>query len=333
MVERFITDVYDGYEVKYPFLIEHVKTQLEKQFWTATEAKVELDEIELRHVLTPEQQHVVKRLLPLFLKYELYVGSFWTDVYCKLFPAPEAVDAGVTVAMVERAIHARFYDKINAAFGLNNDDFYLSYLNDPAYTERVKWIGEVLSSNDKVKTCCAFGLIEASALFSAFALLRSFQANGYNLISVVVRGTKQSALDEKLHSKILADTLNVMFKEKGVSIDDTDYIDWLLEMAQKMYLNEEHIIDSLIGEEFNKVSKSEYKKFVRCCINDYFVRIGSAIKPFPDDQQSDLYEWFDMQNESYSDPDFFTKGQNKEYEIACDEDAFGSVWFDLKEGV
>lgn len=326
MKERLITDSYDGYELRYPFLVEHVKTQLEKQFWTATEARVDLDEVEMLYALTDEQRNVVKRLLPLFLRYELYVGSFWTDTYAKLFPCPEAQEAAVTVAMVERAIHARFYDKINKAFGLDKDIHYLSYLDDPAFKDRAKWIGDLLKSDDKVLVCLAFGLIESSALFSAFALLRSFQTGGLNLIGATVKGTKQSAIDERLHSIILADTLRVMFKELGTTIDGTKYKSLLLDHANVMYLNEEHIIDSIIGDEFNGHKKSEYKKFVRCCINDYFTRLGSGDVPFPDAKDSEMYAWFEMQNESYSDPDFFTKGVGKEYESGWSEDSFGGVW-------
>lgn len=326
MKDRLITDSYDGYELRYPFLVEHVQTQLDKQFWSATEARVELDETELLYVLSDEQRHVVKRLLPLFLRYELYVGSFWTDTYAKLFPCPEAQEAAVTVAMVERAIHARFYDKINKAFGLDKDEFYLSYLEDPAFKGRAKWIGDLLRNEDKVLVCLAFGLIEASALFSAFALLRSFQTKGVNLIGATVKGTKQSAVDERLHSIILADTLRVMFAELGTAIDQTEYKDLLLEQALVMYANEEHIIDSMIGDVFNGHKKSEYKKFVRCCINDYFKRLGALEIPFPDDVTSEMYDWFEIQNESYSDPDFFVKGVGKEYESGWSEDAFGSVW-------
>lgn len=322
-----ITDPYDGYEVKYPTLLVHVKKQLEEQMWFASEARVELDATELLYVLSDSQRHLVQRLLPLFLKYELYVGSFWTDVYAKLFPCPEAQEVAVTVAMVERVVHARFYDKINKVFGLDNDTHYLSYLDDPAFEDRAKWIGEVLASDDKVKVCCAFGLIEACALFSAFALLRSFQTGGNNLIAATVKATKQSAIDEKLHSVMLADTLSIMFAEQGKRIDDTEYLPYMLDMAHKMRLNEFHIIDSLIeGDSFNGHSKKEYKLFVECCINDYFIRIGSRVAPFPEAVSSGMYEWFELQNETYSDPDFFVKGQNKEYESGWSEAAFGVVW-------
>lgn len=321
-----ITDPYDGYEKKYPHIASLVDQQLEKQLWFATEARVELDEMELKYKLTQEQQGAVKRLLPLFLRYELFVGSFWTDVYAKVFPAIECQEAAVTVAMVERVIHARFYDKINKVYGLDNDEFYLSYLEDPAFKARAEWIGELLNSKDQFMCCLAFGLIEAAALFGAFALLRSFQANGYNLIGSTVKGTKQSAIDEKLHSVILADTIRTYYFENNMTINDDPRFKKLLQHAYNMYATEKHIIDSVIvGDSFNGVSKKEYCKFIRCCINDYFKRLGSNILPF-EDEVSDLYDWFELNNQSYSEPDFFNKGQNKEYESGWNREAFGDVW-------
>ena len=70
------------------------------------------------------------------------------------------------------------------------------YLTDPVFKERAKWLGETLRNEDKHLVCLVFGLVEGVSLFSMFALLRSFQANGYNLIATTVKGTKQSAIDE-----------------------------------------------------------------------------------------------------------------------------------------
>ena len=326
MKERLITDSYDGYEKHYPQIAALVDKQLEGQLWFATEARVELDAMELKYKLSDEQRNAVKKLLPLFLRYELFVGAFWVDVYGKYFPAMECQEAATTVAMIERVVHARFYDKINQVYGLDNDDFYLSYLDDESFKERAKWIGGLLGGEDQRLCCLAFGLIESTALFSAFALLRSFQANGHNLIAATVQGTKQSALDEHLHSVILATTLRIMYAELGIGVEDDPRFDMLLKHAMLMYQNEEHIIDSIItGDSFNGISKEEYKLFVRCRMNDYFKRLGAKTLPF-EDVPSKLDEWFNIQNSAYSEPDFFRKGQNKEYESGWSKKRLGDVW-------
>ena len=60
---RKITDDYDGYETRYPILLEHVNTQLDKNFWSATEVNVESDALEMKYKLTEDQQNAVKKIL------------------------------------------------------------------------------------------------------------------------------------------------------------------------------------------------------------------------------------------------------------------------------
>ena len=190
----------------------------------------------------------------LFRKYEDGVARFWTDVYADYFKAPECQEGASVIGMVERAVHERFYDKINKVFGTDTDEHYLSYLQDPIFKERAKWLGETLKGDDKHLTCLVYGLVEGVSLFSMFALLRSFQANGYNKIATTVKGTKQSALDELLHSEYLATSFNYLYAELGYSLEsDTNYYDKLLEQTYSVVENEKYIITQLIGdkEKFN----------------------------------------------------------------------------------
>jgi len=62
--------------------------------------------------------------------------------------------------------------------------------------------------------------------------------------------------------------------------------------------------------------------------NDYFIRLGvSQVNlPFPERKSSPLHGWFLDQVVAYAEPDFFAKGQGKEYELAWNEDGFGKVW-------
>ena len=327
MKQRFITDEYDGYETRYPRLLEHVNTQLDVNYWTATEADVASDALELKYTISEDGREAIKKMLPAFLRYELMVSDFWVSVYPAFFKAVECLDGASAINMIERCVHARFYDKVNKVFGLDKDSHYLSYLEDPIFKERARWIGNLMSCGDNKMICLAFGLIEASALFSLFALLRSFQANGHNEIPAVVKGTKQSAIDERLHSLFLSDSFLYYYTELGMTInEDVEYLDKLLEMSKYMYLNEEHIIDSIIPESgLNGISCEEFKLFVKRRIDEYFERLGSDRVPFGV-KSSSLDALFDIQNEAYSEPDFFTKGQNKEYEVSWDTEKFGKCW-------
>ena len=330
MKERLITHDYEGYVTQYPKLLELSDKQLEEQLWFASEVRVEEeDRLEMLYKLDEQQQRVVKAVLPMFRRYENDVASFWTDVYAKYFKAPECQEGALVIGMVERAIHERFYDKINKVYGLDNDDSYLSYLTDPIFKERAKWLGETLRGDDKHLTCLVFGLVEGVSLFSMFALLRSFQANGYNLIATTVKGTKQSAIDELLHSEYLATSFKYLYDELGKNLeeDDPHYFDLLLEQTYNVVENEKYILTQLIGESgvFNGVKVEEYFLLVEKLADLYFERLGCKTLPF-NVGESELYSWFITNSLAYAESDFFSKGVGKEYESHWSADSFTGVW-------
>lgn len=326
----FITSEYDGYELRYPKLLELSNKQIEQQMWFASEVRVEEeDRLEMLYKLTPLQQKVVKAILPMFRKYEDNVADFWIDVFMRYFLSHECKEGAVVIAMIERAVHERFYDKINKVFGTDTDEHYLSYLQDPVFKERAKWLGETLRNEDKHLVCLVYGLVEGVSLFSMFALLRSFQANGYNLIATTVKGTKQSSIDELLHSEYLATAFNYLYQEKGISLeDDAYYYDKLLEQTRNVVDNEKYILTQLIGDvgSFNGVSIEKYFELIEYLANVYFIRLGCKKLPFPEVTESDLYSWFVSTSVGYADPDFFGKGLGKEYETAWNKEGFGKVW-------
>lgn len=328
--KRLITSEYEGYVEQYPELRVLSNRQLEEQLWFASEVRVEEeDRLEMLYKLDEQQQRVVKAVLPMFRKYENDVASFWTDVYAKYFKAPECQEGALVIGMVERAIHEVFYDKINKVYGLDNDDSYLSYLTDPIFKERAKWLGETLRGDDKHLTCLVFGLVEGVSLFSMFALLRSFQANGYNLIATTVKGTKQSAIDELLHSEYLATSFKYLYGELGKNLeeDDPHYFDLLLEQTYNVVENEKYILTQLIGNSgvFNGVKVEEYFLLVEKLADLYFERLGCKTLPF-NVGESELYSWFITNSLAYAESDHFSKGQNKEYELGWSADSFEGVW-------
>lgn len=328
--KMFITSEYDGYELRYPKLLELSNRQIEQQMWFASEVRVEEeDRLEMLYKLTPLQQKVVKAILPMFRKYEDNVADFWIDVFMRYFLSHECKEGAVVIAMMERAVHERFYDKINKVFGTDTDEHYLSYLQDPVFKERAKWLGETLKNEDKHLVCLVYGLVEGVSLFSMFALLRSFQANGYNLITTTVKGTKQSSIDELLHSEYLATAFNYLYQERGISLEeDVYYYNKLLEQTYNVVANEKYILTQLIGAEgsFNGVSIEKYFELIEYLSNVYFTRLGCTKLPFPDVEDSELYSWFVSTSVGYSDPDFFGKGLGKEYETAWNKSGFGKVW-------
>lgn len=329
-----ITEQYDGYETHYPILLDISNKQLEKQLWFASKIRVvEEDRMEMLYKLDKQQQNVVTRILPTFRKYEDNVADFWSEVYPKFFVHPECKEGASVINMVERAVHERFYDKVNKVFQLDNDEHYLSYLNDPIFKDRARWLGETLKQEDKKLTCLVYGLVEGVSLFSMFALLRSFQSNGINRIATTVKGTKQSAIDELLHSEFLACSFRYYYAELNSSLDeDTYYLNKLSEQTRNVVEMEDFILTEVIKTEgfptdqFNGVKLAEYFKLVRMLANKYFELLGSKTLPFPEVTECELYEWFVTHSKAYAETDFFGKGEGKEYELAWNEEGFVKCW-------
>jgi ribonucleotide reductase beta subunit family protein with ferritin-like domain len=312
-----------SYARHYPKIVELANKQLEKQFWTASEMKVELDRMQLLYELEPHQLHAVKFVLQLFLKYELIVGEeFWQGLVASLFPRPEVKLACSVMGMAELAVHAEFYNEINIQLGMDKDEDYIAYANDPVLAARVEWLEEVLSGEDKLQGMIVFGLTETALLFSNFSILRSHQANGYNKIPVIVRGTNQSAIDEDLHGMLAAEMINTHYSEIGCRLaDDPVRYPRLVEAIQHVYEHECRIIDLAIpGGMLNGQSAQDYKDYVKVRINEYCRRI-QVPEAFPG-AASPVQDWFETQTYAYKMIDFFTPGVGMEYETSWDETGF-----------
>lgn len=317
----------DSYATVYPQFFAFADVQFDKQFWTNTEMKVELDRMQLLYELTPAQLHAVKFVLQLFLKYELIVGEeFWGNLFIKLFPRPEVKAMAAAFAAFELQVHARFYNQLNVQLGLDKDEDYRAYAANPELAARVEWLEGVLSGEDKLLSCIVFSMTETALLFASFAILKSFQSNGYNKIPVVVRGTNQSAIDEDLHGLAAAEVINQHYRELGRPLrEDLHRVAIINKAIQYAYAHECMIIDmAFIEDTLNGMTKESFKDYVKTRLNIFATRLGLD-EPFPG-ATSPITEWFELGTESYKMIDFFTPGIGMEYESSWSEQGFIDGW-------
>lgn len=316
----------DSYERHYPKLVELANKQLEEQLWFSSEMIVELDRMQLLYELTPEQLHAVKTVLTFFVRYELNVGDMWKRI-AEIFPRPEVKLAASVVEMVERAVHAEFYDQPNKQLGLDNDEHYLAFTKDPELKERADWLSGLLSNKeDEILGVIIFSMTETALLFSSFAIFKSFQSNGYNLIPVIARGTNQSAIDEDLHGIISAEIINTYYQELGTSLfEDKKRYEQVVKAVHYAYEHECRIIDIAIpAEKFNGIDKQEYKEFVKHRLNIYLERLGLPHEFVVG--ACSITDWFELNTYAYKVIDFFSAGMGMEYESSWDETGFIRGW-------
>lgn len=318
--EKILTRIQtptDGYERHYPEIVELAMIQLEKQFWTSGEMVVELDRMQLLHDLSPERRHAIEFVLNLFVRYELQVGDMWQRIG-QIFPRPEVKMACAIIDMMERAVHAEFYDQVNQQLGLTTDEHYMAFLNNPELKKRVDWMGKLLSprAKDPILGVIIFSLTETALLFSSFSILKSFQSNGFNDIPVIVRGTNQSAKDEDLHGMVSAAIINRYYQELGTTLfEDKERYEKVRKAIHYALEHETMIIKQAIPSgELNGTTVEQFITYVKRRLNIYAERLGLPHEFDLSGVDDPVSGWFEENTVAYKVPDFFTPGVSSEYE-------------------
>lgn len=241
----------EAYTFDYPKAIEFAEAQ-EHVFWTANEIDVDKDVHDMRTVLTSAEYHGVVTTLKLFTLYELVAGNeYWGGRFKRMFPRHDIRQMAATFAYTELGIHAPFYNKINAALNLDTDEFYTDYVNDPVLKKRMEFVEEMVNHEDDLVSLAAFSMIEGAVLYSAFAFLKHFQANGKNKILNIVSGINFSVRDENLHCEGGAWAFKQLLAEKQAAGEDID--------LRKLHLKIEEIATQLENHE-RRIAEKLFEK-------------------------------------------------------------------------
>lgn len=312
----------NSYVVHYPQFIEFADTQLEKCFWTSNEIAMEKDKQDLLVNMTEAEKHAVTTALKLFVKYELFVGTeYWLTRVMNKFPRPEIQRMASVFGMVELAVHAPFYNKLNEVLGLNTEEFYTDYVNDPVLKDRVDFLDSAVANEDDLLSLAAFSMIEGAVLFSSFAMFKNFQSNGNNLISNTVRGINQSLIDEGLHQQAGAALFKQVLKESKVKGEALDELKGQIEIIADNILNhEERIIDMFFEKgPLRGVTAEQMKSFAAHRVNICMDSLG--VDPCFEAEDSTVASWFYTSAQGYQANDFFA-GVGREYQRNWNERAF-----------
>ena len=193
------------YIMEYQQAIEFAKSQAEI-FWLPDEIDVAKDLHGLKTIFNEAEYHGVISTLKLFTLYEVHVGQdYWLGYVCKVFDRPDIQRMATTFGFMEIAVHSVFYSKINEVLGLDTEEFFNSYLDDPVLKNRMEWIGKKTTKSDTLynilKSIGVFSMIEGAILFSSFAFLKHFNNNGKNKLININSGIDFSIADENIHAE------------------------------------------------------------------------------------------------------------------------------------
>ena len=231
---------------------------------------MEKDIHDLKTNLTEAELHGVTTVLKLFTLYELHVGNeYWLDYVRKTFPRPEIQRMASLFGMFELNVHAPFYDKLNEVMGLKTDEFYSSYTKDKTLADRMAWVERQFKVDDPLLITAMGSITEGAILYSNFAFLKHFQAEGKNKLMNMTAGINFSVRDENLHSEAGAWLYKQLLKEEQPDADRMGKVlTKIKRTCRQIYEHESRIIDMIFEKgNIKGITDIQMKNFIQSRLN------------------------------------------------------------------
>lgn len=313
----------EGYVVQYPWALKAAETQ-QDILWTPKEIDVSKDIQDIKVNMTPSEAFAVTYMLRLFTLYEKMAGvNYWATRVLHAYDKPACLQRMcMTFAFTEDAVHAPFYNNLNAALNLDTEEFYQEYKADKVLSERMKFIGEMIKHKDPVISHASFSMVEGAILYKDFAFFLHFQSAGKNKLKNVCSGIKFSVRDENLHSEAGALLTKTYLREYQYGSYTKEQVIELQKVACTIVEHEDAIIERAIpNDDIEGISVAGLKTFVRHRVNLCLTQLG--LTPLFDESNNWIADWFYQGINSIQLHDFFV-GVGSEYNRDWSEKRF--VW-------
>jgi len=298
---------YFGVEL-YPIAREIMEKQQDVT-WTSQEIPVEDDKQDFLINMSKVQRLLADTTLDTFLEIELTVGAVWAT-FSKWFPHSEIDGACTEISRMEKCVHAFFYQKMSDV--LNRDPKDVAALQEEVkpIREKLSLLKQIASNleDDKLLSLFTVAAIEQVLLFGNFAMLKSFKANGYNLIKKSLTGVDYVIQDEQLHG-VFASTLHNQYLKEVLEVNPTYDIGKheqnCLKVIEAIVAHEEGIVDYVYDgvTSINSVKPDDLKSFIRSRANIVLEDMG--FEPLYVIQNNVIADWFYQGIHSIRVHDFF----------------------------
>ena len=309
----------------YPTAKEIMEEQQDKA-WTAQEIPVEDDINDYRHVMSTMQLNVATVTLQLFVEIEQKVGEVWETI-ASWYPHSEIDGACTEMARMEKSVHAFFYQKMSDVLNIDPEETAKNQQTIAVLKSKLEFLTEITRNleADKQLSLATVALIEQVLLFSNFAMLKSFQSNGNNLIKKTITGVDFVIQDEQLHGDLATYLYQTVEKEKQALGMDTTYLaPKIKRLVEEIVAHEDAVIDYTFSGELaiNDITGPQLKAFIRSRANDVANNLGyEDLYEVPDNP---IAKWFYKGTKSIKVHDFFS-GSTSQYRRSWSLDGFSRI--------
>ena len=301
------------------YLYPAAKEIMERQqdvSWTAQEIPVDKDTHMYRHVLTPEQLNLTTITLQIFVEIEQTVGDVWEKI-AKWYPHSEIEGCCIEIARMEKAVHAFFYEKMSDVLNIDPEDTARVQQEVRVLKAKLSFITRITANLDENKplSLATVAMIEQVLLFSNFAMLKSFQSNGNNLIGNTLTGVDFVVQDETIHGNFAAYLLKTVLYEDSQHnslIDVPTLQSDIHQLVAEIIAHEDSVIDYIFDGDIsiNDITASQLKVFIRSRANKALVLLGVP-ELYEETLSNPISDWFYKGTSSIKMHDFFVSGTSQ----------------------
>ena len=311
------------------YLYPTAKSIMERQAdvsWTAPEIPVDKDRQDYKHRLSPEQLELVTTTLQLFVEIEQKVGDVWGRI-SSWYPHSEIDGACTEIARMEKSVHAFFYQKMSDELQIDPEEIAKNQQTIHVLKSKLEFLQKITSDLDANKplSLATVAMIEQVLLFSNFAMLKSFQANGNNYIKNTITGVDFVVQDEQIHGEFasyLFQTVMVESKKLGITYPELD--SQIRTVLHEIVAHEDAVIDYVFKTDapINGITADQLKIFIRSRANDALELLGLAPEYTID--TNPIAEWFYRGSKAIKVHDFFN-GITNQYRRSWKTESFSRL--------
>jgi len=295
------------------YLYPEAKEIMEQQqdvTWTAQEIPVEGDKQDYLVKMSPSQSNLAITTLQSFVEVEQTVGEVW-ETFASWFPHSEIEGACIEIARMEKAVHSFFYQKMSDVLNIDPRETAEQQQAIKSIKNKLSLLKEITSNldNDRLLSLFTVAAIEQNLLFGNFAMLKSFKANGHNLIKKTLTGVDYVIRDEQFHGVFAAFLYNTYLKElkeSGRPFDMEQHTKNCQRVIEEIVKHEDAVIDYVYtnDEYINDISANDLKTFIRSRAN--FVLNDMGFDPMYTYDENPIADWFYQGIHSIKVHDFFS---------------------------
>ena len=314
----------------YPVAKQIMEEQQDKS-WTAQEIPVDKDVHMYRHVLSEPQLNLVTITLQLFVEIEQKVGEVWETI-SHWYPHSEIEGCCAEIARMEKSVHAFFYQKMSDVLNIDPEQIAKNQATIKVLKNKLEFLTKITAklSDNKPLSLATVAMIEQVLLFSNFAMMKSFQSNGHNLISNTITGVDFVVQDEVMHGNYAAYLFKTVLYEdsKGPKlIDKPQLTDDIINLISEIIAHEDAVIDYTFDgcAAINDITADQLKIFIRSRANEVMTLLGFT-PIYETSIINKIADWFYKGTTAIKMHDFLVGGTNQ-YRRSWKFDNFSRIPF------